>query len=285
MTPVQVYEAAVAAVDRTPPPAYVGFTFVDHSTQHNSYGHSFPGLETVRVLVRTSDGRAIVFGIKNQDGSYSRPVTMRQMAVGDQLAESWTAPRDFELFPTADPGLASTPPSAEDFFSPQTSGAAPPTIATVVAHGSLPYDVTDLGDTQIDSRDVYHLGLTPKREGSRFRLRELWIDKTTMLPVRYVVMRFVPYDYVPFTYPVTVDTEVLDGHWINVQLSGHFSRLGANNATVSGDSQWGISDIVFPPSEPDWVFDIKAWNAHKGEPIAGLAPSCWGAHGIADCQP
>lgn len=50
------------------------------------------------------------------------------------------------------------------------------------------YEVTDLGDvTASDGSVQHHLGLRPLRDPGRYRLRELWIDATTNLPVRAVV--------------------------------------------------------------------------------------------------
>jgi hypothetical protein len=49
------------------------------------------------------------------------------------------------------------------------------------------YDVTDLGEVVDDGVALRHLGLRPLRDPSRNRLRELWFDEETSLPVRAVV--------------------------------------------------------------------------------------------------
>ena len=49
------------------------------------------------------------------------------------------------------------------------------------------YDVTDLGDVTEDGVALHHLGLKPLRDPYRYRLRELWLDPKTALPVRAVV--------------------------------------------------------------------------------------------------
>jgi hypothetical protein len=49
------------------------------------------------------------------------------------------------------------------------------------------YDVTDLGDVAEGSGALHHLGLKPLRDPRRFRLRELWTDTKTALPVRAIV--------------------------------------------------------------------------------------------------
>ncbi len=49
------------------------------------------------------------------------------------------------------------------------------------------YDVTLLGTDDENGATLTHLGLKPLRDPKRFRLRELWIDAKTSLPVHAVV--------------------------------------------------------------------------------------------------
>jgi hypothetical protein len=49
------------------------------------------------------------------------------------------------------------------------------------------YEVTDLGDVDDGGVALHHLGLRPLQDPRRFRLRELWTDAKTSLPVRAVV--------------------------------------------------------------------------------------------------
>jgi hypothetical protein len=49
------------------------------------------------------------------------------------------------------------------------------------------YEVTDLGDVTEDGVVMHHLGLRPLRDPYRYRLRELWLDAKTSLPVRAIV--------------------------------------------------------------------------------------------------
>jgi|GEM_PF-754366 len=49
------------------------------------------------------------------------------------------------------------------------------------------YEVTDLGDAAENAVALHHLGLRPLRDPRRYRLRELWTDAKTSLPVRAVV--------------------------------------------------------------------------------------------------
>ena len=49
------------------------------------------------------------------------------------------------------------------------------------------YEVTDLGDVADGGVALHHLGLRPLRDPRRYRLRELWTDAKTSLPVRAIV--------------------------------------------------------------------------------------------------
>jgi len=65
--------------------------------------------------------------------------------------------------------------------------------ATVLPHigstGTIArtYEVTDLGDVADPAGMLHHLRLRPLRDPRRYRLRELWTDAKTSLPVRAVV--------------------------------------------------------------------------------------------------
>jgi hypothetical protein len=49
------------------------------------------------------------------------------------------------------------------------------------------YEVTDLGDAEENGVALHHLGLRPLRDPRRYRLRELWLDARTSLPMRAIV--------------------------------------------------------------------------------------------------
>jgi hypothetical protein len=49
------------------------------------------------------------------------------------------------------------------------------------------YEITDLGDVTVDGVVLHHLGLRPLREPKRYRLRELWTEPKSSLPVRAIV--------------------------------------------------------------------------------------------------
>ncbi|HTA40160.1 MAG TPA: sigma-E factor regulatory protein RseB domain-containing protein [Candidatus Acidoferrales bacterium] len=90
---------------------------------------------------------------------------------------------------------------------PESSGLK--TIA-VVSAPQHDYAVTNAGTQTIDGRTAEHLVLKPLRDPNRYRLRDLWVDPTTKLPLRAVIARnftVAPED----TTPWRVDFKTVDG--------------------------------------------------------------------------
>jgi hypothetical protein len=61
-----------------------------------------------------------------------------------------------------------------------------PVIASV-ASSRRDYDVTLVGPEQINGQATIHISLRPKADAHKYRLRELWVDANTYLPVRAIV--------------------------------------------------------------------------------------------------
>jgi hypothetical protein len=273
LTPTQIYDRTVAAVDRLSVPAYVAFTLEDQTTQYNSRGGTFPYREKLRVLVRAADGRAVVVPLKNEYGDDVAHPRAYVVAGPDFTPASTIV--NLGMFPIADPGLRSARPPGPNFFHPAAdTKKEPPVIATVVAIGTPPYLIVNLGEGTIGTRAVYHLGLTPVRDPAHYLLREIWIDKATMLPLRYIAQRFVQDQALSYSYLVTVEVQTLGNHLVNVALSGNFTHPGAFNPqiSISGRSDWHVDDVSFPASEPTWAFDQDLWAQHNGETIPNLPP-------------
>lgn len=275
LTPVQVYWRAESAVNRLPPqPTYIAFTFENRGAAYvGPYNSPSRYLENsgelLRVLVRTSDGRAAVCAFKNQRGwELPQPIVG---IVTDRVG--WLAVTNIMRlgdFPLADFGLRYDTDSRPNFFEANTPSqqAWPiPVIGRVVAFAPPPYRIVNLGDTTMNDHPAYHFGLDPIRNPERNVLRQIWIDKATFLPVRYVALRTVLDVPVPFTYAITVDSEEIDGHLVNVDADG---------SSEDGLGRWRISEISFPDTEPGWVFDPVQWPRHNGEQIPNLAASASG---------
>jgi hypothetical protein len=86
-------------------------------------------------------------------------------------------------------GLALTAPPISASADMSEVAATVSTLPKIGRTGTVArtYDVTELGDVSENGAALHHLGLRPLRDPRRFRLRELWLDAKTSLPVRAVV--------------------------------------------------------------------------------------------------
>jgi len=86
-------------------------------------------------------------------------------------------------------GLALTAPPISASADMSEVAATVSTLPKIGRTGTVArtYDVADLGDVAENGVVLHHLGLRPLRDPRRFRLRELWLDAKTSLPVRAVV--------------------------------------------------------------------------------------------------
>lgn len=86
-------------------------------------------------------------------------------------------------------GLALTAPPITASADMSQVASATSTLPVIGRTGTVArtYDVTDLGDVAENGVTLHHLGLRPLRDPHRYRLRELWLDAKTALPVRAVV--------------------------------------------------------------------------------------------------
>lgn len=91
-------------------------------------------------------------------------------------------------------------------------------IAAVVAYRRA-YAITLVGDEAIDGRDCFHLHLEPMHADGRYRLRDLWLDKTTYATVRAnTALNFV--DGPGTRVPWTIDFgDVAGAHYIRTETS------------------------------------------------------------------
>ncbi|HEY3675138.1 MAG TPA: hypothetical protein VGK84_04035 [Candidatus Tumulicola sp.] len=256
-----------------PYPPYIVFTFENQGAVGDQPVH-----ELLRVLVRTDDGVAVMTVIRDFRGNTLS--TPRATVVSKKL-DFLNVSNVLRLgdFPLADFGLRYVRPARPDFFDSDPTAAtgaataataATPNlkvIATVGAGAGQQYHVADPGIVEIDGKPAYHFAVTPVRNSKHNTLREIWIDTTTNLPVRYIAQRFIEnYPGDDYSYYIAVDAREIDGHLVNVDADGSSLLRGLLG-------KWQISDVSFPASEPDWVFDRDQWKLHIGEPIPNLAPS------------
>jgi len=264
-----IFNAARAAITHLEDPPYVAFTLQDEGHTDNSVQE-----ERLRVLVRASDGAAIVIPLKTPSGvdvAHPSPLVIHGPNYGS--LSYITRLGDFTLY---DFGLRYGAPRRPGLFdapgTPEPEATPDKSIAVVRAYNPG-YRVVDLGDTTLDGLAVYHLQLIPIHDPGHHVLREIWIDRATSLPMRYLAE-------IPVRYPdsgqvvehqAIIYATVLDGHLTNVRVDGRF-RILVGPVEKDGTMKWDVSEVSFPASEPDWVFDLNQWPKHQGEAIPNLAP-------------
>jgi hypothetical protein len=86
-------------------------------------------------------------------------------------------------------GLALTAPPIAATANMSEVASAVTTLQKIGRTGTIArtYDVTDLGEVTENGVVLHHLNLRPLRDPHRYRLRELWLDAKTSLPVRAIV--------------------------------------------------------------------------------------------------
>ena len=86
-------------------------------------------------------------------------------------------------------GLALTAPPIAATANMSEVASTVSTLQKIGRTGTIArtYDVTDLGDITENGVVLHHLGLRPLRDPHRYRLRELWLDAKTSLPLRAIV--------------------------------------------------------------------------------------------------
>ncbi len=147
--------------------------------------------------------------------------------------------------------------------------AAPATIAHVTAREAPPYAIDLVGTQDVGQRKAYHLRLRPLFDPATHNLRDLWIEANTFeVLVAHFVSRYSP-------RPGAIDsasdvteyfTQVgqyrIASHIIFTYQTRHVSQL--NDVT--------ISQVAFPASLPDWLFDQKLFD---GQRKAGTSNILW----------
>jgi hypothetical protein len=272
-----IYLRARDIVNASSVPPYLVFTYNDAS-HYDMPGWRGYSKERLRIAVRTADGHAFVQTIRNRSGFQGH---MEPVVVGDNAVFPNTETYRLGDFPTADFGLRDNE-TRPGFFDPP-SALVPPASADAlrvigkVSAINVPYRLELLKDDSIDGRPMYHLRLAPLRDPAHNVLREMWIDRETFEPRRYVAERFVGSPTL-FSYIVTIDEARMSGFILNTSLSG---QRGSQVLGHSGDpgvispmpreltlnAAWSISDVSFPTTLPNWLFDPDTFRLHKQDPL------------------
>jgi hypothetical protein len=156
-------------------------------------------------------------------------------------------------------GLALTAPAISASANMSEVASAVTTLPNIGRTGTVArtYDVTDLGDLAENGAALHHLGLRPLRDPRRYRLRELWLDAKTSLPVRAVVAGIGnrwPLDAIPWR----VDFKQVEGG----------TYIARETALQSFDSDGGrLDDVTITFAE------LRPTNRLTPEESLGLSSS------------
>jgi hypothetical protein len=167
---------------------------------------------------------------------------------------------DPQIEPTSDFGLlsryssrvfVSSEPTENPLLYPEP-GATPLREVGRVEVATRDYDVRIVGDEELRYGESYHLKLTPLRDPRTYRLRDLWIEKTTYATMQLSVdgiFNGKPYDGVRWTAHYVP----LGGRWYLQQLRGDNLRFGLDVFVQAMEIDF--VDYHFPSDIPQHTFD------------------------------
>jgi hypothetical protein len=238
-----------------PPPPYITYTLVRKQTLDDGYP-DLVNSYTYHIWCRTFDraalGRKVYRGSARGTLEFLRP----------SFNEPWDpGPPTADLFEPAPAHPHNDPRSFVP--TPEPTGSLPPTIAVVTAMGEFDYRITNIAR----EGSVLHLTLQPRRDPDRNRIRELYVDATT-LELQQVVATdklFEEGDNGNHVYPMLFTATL--GWMNNMPLVTHIhgtptyqadAEYLGREATVDYD----FNDIAFPGSLPAWYFDPRSYAGH-----------------------
>jgi hypothetical protein len=233
-----------------PPPAYEIYTMERKQLTDQGFP-DFVGSYKAKYWVRNLDRAALVRhifrSINRGELLFDRPAFNEDRDPGPPTADLFEPapahPRPVTFVPTPEPAASELP-----------------TIGTVVATGEFDYDVQSV-DVE---GDELHLKILPTRDPDRNRLRELWVDKTTLELHKLIATDklFVPPSTDVYAVLFTVTLKTIDGYPCVTSIHG---VVGDG---YSGDGQvvdFAFTDISFPTTLPEWYFEPKTYPQHDGD--------------------
>ena len=236
-----------------PPPAYETYTLIRSQKATNGYPDPV-GSYTVHVWVRNVDRAALTRQVFRDD--YRGPLTFDRPAFNEDRDPGPPTADVFEPAP-ARPHPVSEVPTPEPRYTPL------PVIGSVRALIENDYRV----DSLTHEGDQLHLQIYPIRDVERNRLREVFVDATT-LELRKLVATDKLYDdpnpkkakVYPVTFTITMGS--VQGYPVVTNLHG---VVGGG---YNGDGQqvdYRFTDIAFPAALPSWYFDARTYAAHQND--------------------
>ena len=154
LSPTQIFDRALGFARTQSYPPYVSFVVTVHTSTKGKWL-----VEQFQSLCRTRDDRVVtdakpLSSTSKADNPYKFTLKTQGMAIHDStnIEEPFGLPEMSPIFPF---GLTSLRPAS----SPERE-----------------YDVSLLGVETLHNHKVYHLALTPLREPTVYRIRDLWVD-------------------------------------------------------------------------------------------------------------
>jgi hypothetical protein len=252
-----IYDKTRAAVAAEPRPAYIAFTadFTFDRKGKVENGHE-------RILVRARDGHALVRQVPDspRDRVDQTPRVVTRGATDDPSV----------AMPLATFGLRPRTTAATEFMessaSPQPDVAGGPKVVGSVRAVDRIYTVTLAGDAEVAGHTCYHLVLVPNRDPQAHIIRELYVDKTSFIPQRYVIEVYAIAGPLKKSLFITCDASVVGDYTILTRAETSFT-FRALFFSYGGTGRYIVHDVSFPQTLPDWLFDPDAFAQHKGDPI------------------
>jgi hypothetical protein len=202
----------------------------------------------VRNLDRAALTRRIFRSINRGELLFDRPAFNEDRDPGPPTADLFEPapvhPHPLTFVPTPEPG---------------PTESALPIIGVVVATSEFDYEIKSV----TTEGSELHVVVLPTRDPDRNRLRELWVDKSTLELHKLIATDklFILPSKDVYGVLFTVTLKTIDG----------FPCVTAIHGVVgdgySGDGQvvdYVFSEISFPTTLPAWYFDPKTYPQHNG---------------------
>jgi len=233
-----------------PPPPYVVYTLERKQLTDQGfpdYSESYKEHIWLRSADRAALSRRIFRSINRGELTFERPAFNEDRDPGPPTADL------FEPAPLR-------PHPVSDVPTPEAVQSALPVIGVVTALGEFDYRVV----TMDPEGDELHLVIAPTRDPDRNRLRELWVERTT-LELRKVVATdklFILGTKDVYGVTFTISLDMLDGRPVVTAIHG----VVGDGYTGDGSTvDYTFTNISFPDTLPDWYFDGKQYVAHQAE--------------------
>ncbi len=231
-----------------PPPPYVTYTFVRKQNATNGYPDPVDSY-TRHFWVRSFDRAALWRDVYRDDAR--GPLRFEHSAFNEDRDPGPPTADVFEPAPVH-------PHPIEFVPTPEPAYTAPPVIGGVQVFIESDYTVTAVEPVG----DLLHLTVQPKRDPSRNRIREIWVEKSTYELRKLVATDtlFVGKDRFPATF--TIEMSMLEGTPVVTDIRGVVGG-GYNGDGQTVEMQF--RDITFPKSLPEWYFNPRTYAAHQDD--------------------